>query len=54
LNYDDLENTTSAGFLVEDKLHLASVGDRTARKMLQASVVLGCCVVLIFYSGSSW
>lgn len=41
-NYDDFENTTSAGFLVEDELHLASVGDHTARKMLQASVVLGC------------
>ncbi|KAJ6337499.1 hypothetical protein OIU76_007220 [Salix suchowensis] len=41
-NYDDFENTSSAGFLVEDKLHLASVGDRTARKMFQAPVVLGC------------
>uniref|UniRef100_A0A6N2MV78 Peptidase A1 domain-containing protein n=1 Tax=Salix viminalis TaxID=40686 RepID=A0A6N2MV78_SALVM len=42
VNYYDFENTSSAGFLVEDKLHLASVGDHTARKMFQAPVVLGC------------
>ncbi|CAK7347091.1 unnamed protein product [Dovyalis caffra] len=41
-NYDDVENTSSAGFLAEDKLLLALVGDQKAQKTLQASVILGC------------
>uniref|UniRef100_A0A2N9IMC3 Peptidase A1 domain-containing protein n=1 Tax=Fagus sylvatica TaxID=28930 RepID=A0A2N9IMC3_FAGSY len=36
------ENTSSSGFLVEDKLHLASVSDNATQNHVQASVILGC------------
>ncbi|XP_050214862.1 aspartic proteinase-like protein 1 isoform X2 [Mercurialis annua] len=43
-NYGDSENTSSSGFLIEDKLHLASVSlnSNSTQKQMQASVVLGC------------
>uniref|UniRef100_A0A2P2J7C0 Peptidase A1 domain-containing protein n=1 Tax=Rhizophora mucronata TaxID=61149 RepID=A0A2P2J7C0_RHIMU len=40
INYDDA-NTSSAGYLIEDKLHFASVNDASRRKV-QASVIIGC------------
>ncbi|KAJ4839930.1 hypothetical protein Tsubulata_008567 [Turnera subulata] len=40
--YNDLDNTSSSGFLVEDHLHLASLGQRGSRKSVQASVIIGC------------
>ncbi|GMI68650.1 hypothetical protein like AT5G10080 [Hibiscus trionum] len=36
------ENTSSSGLLVEDILHLASVGDHTLNTSVQASVIIGC------------
>ncbi|XP_062145867.1 aspartic proteinase-like protein 1 isoform X2 [Alnus glutinosa] len=38
----ETENTSSSGFLVEDKLHLASVSDHATQNHVQASVILGC------------
>ncbi|KAG2709240.1 hypothetical protein I3760_05G229200 [Carya illinoinensis] len=38
----DSENTTSSGFLVEEKLHLASVSNHATQNHVQASVILGC------------
>lgn len=38
----DTENTSSSGFLVEDKLHLASVSDHATQNHVQASVIFGC------------
>ncbi|KAM3736180.1 hypothetical protein ACB098_10G142900 [Castanea mollissima] len=35
-------NTSTSGFLVEDKLHLASVSDHATKNHVQASVILGC------------
>ena len=40
------ENTSSSGFLVEDKLHLASVSDHAAQNHVQASVILGCVYIV--------
>ncbi|KAK8717293.1 hypothetical protein V6N13_044566 [Hibiscus sabdariffa] len=36
------ENTSSSGLLVEDILHLASVGDHASNTSVQASVIIGC------------
>ncbi|XP_057468886.1 aspartic proteinase-like protein 1 [Actinidia eriantha] len=36
------ENTSSSGFLFEDKLQLASVGDYVSQSLVQASVIIGC------------
>ncbi|KAF7816933.1 aspartic proteinase-like protein 1 [Senna tora] len=35
-------NTSSSGFLIEDKLHLASYGKHAAQTSVKASVILGC------------
>ncbi|KAL2317734.1 hypothetical protein Fmac_031610 [Flemingia macrophylla] len=35
-------NTTSSGYLFEDKLHLASNGRHAVQKSVQASIILGC------------
>lgn len=40
------ENTSSSGFLVEDKLHLASVSDNATQNHVQASVILGCVYIV--------
>ncbi|XVE95356.1 hypothetical protein REPUB_Repub02eG0089900 [Reevesia pubescens] len=37
-----LYNTSSSGYLVEDKLHLKSFSDHAAESSIQASVVIGC------------
>ncbi|KAJ8771613.1 hypothetical protein K2173_026790 [Erythroxylum novogranatense] len=42
VNYDDSQNTSSSGLLVEDKLHLVSVSEPGKQKKVQASVVIGC------------
>lgn len=42
----DTENTSSSGFLVEDKLHLASVSDHATQNHVQASVILGCVYIV--------
>ncbi|KAK4559647.1 hypothetical protein RGQ29_008734 [Quercus rubra] len=36
------ENTSTSGFLVEDKLHLASASNHATKNHVQASVILGC------------
>ncbi|XP_075639744.1 aspartic proteinase-like protein 1 isoform X1 [Castanea sativa] len=36
-------NTSTSGFLVEDKLHLASVSNHATKNHVQASVILGSC-----------
>ncbi|XP_061374033.1 aspartic proteinase-like protein 1 [Gastrolobium bilobum] len=36
------ENTSSSGFLIEDKLHLASDGRHATQNSVQASIILGC------------
>ncbi|GFZ10018.1 eukaryotic aspartyl protease family protein [Actinidia rufa] len=36
------ENTSSSGFLFEDELQLASVGDYVSQSLVQASVIIGC------------
>ncbi|OIW04472.1 hypothetical protein TanjilG_01645 [Lupinus angustifolius] len=36
------DNTSSSGFLIEDKLHLASDGRNAAQSSVQASIILGC------------
>ncbi|KAE8704907.1 Aspartic proteinase-like protein 1 [Hibiscus syriacus] len=36
------ENTSSSGLLVEDILHLASIGDNTVNTSVQVSVIIGC------------
>ncbi|KAI4337735.1 hypothetical protein L6164_016113 [Bauhinia variegata] len=36
------ENTSSSGFLIEDKLHLASDGRYSTESSVQASIILGC------------
>ncbi|KAK7301269.1 hypothetical protein RJT34_12130 [Clitoria ternatea] len=37
-----MENTSSSGYLIEDKLHLASDGRHAAQNSVQASIILGC------------
>ncbi|KAA8522519.1 hypothetical protein F0562_013120 [Nyssa sinensis] len=41
VNYSSA-NTSSSGFLFEDQLHLASVGEHAPQSSVQASVVIGC------------
>ncbi|KDP32707.1 hypothetical protein JCGZ_11999 [Jatropha curcas] len=41
-NYADTGNTSSSGYLIEDKLHLASVSENETRRRVQASVIIGC------------
>ncbi|KAK7275729.1 hypothetical protein RIF29_16851 [Crotalaria pallida] len=41
LNYAT-ENTSSSGFLIEDKLHLAPNGRHAEQSSVQASIILGC------------
>ncbi|KAI4307351.1 hypothetical protein L6164_030551 [Bauhinia variegata] len=36
------ENTSSSGFLIEDKLHLSSGGRHSTQSSVQASIILGC------------
>ncbi|XP_022963449.1 aspartic proteinase-like protein 1 [Cucurbita moschata] len=36
------DNTSTSGFMIEDKLHLASFSKHGTQRLLQASVVLGC------------
>ncbi|XP_020206897.1 aspartic proteinase-like protein 1 [Cajanus cajan] len=36
------DNTSSSGYLFEDKLHLASDGRHSIQKSVQASIILGC------------
>ncbi|KAJ7959055.1 aspartic proteinase-like protein 1 [Quillaja saponaria] len=36
------ENTSTSGFLIEDKLHLASIGKQATQSFMQASVIFGC------------
>ncbi|XP_022773173.1 aspartic proteinase-like protein 1 [Durio zibethinus] len=38
----DSDNTSSSGYLVEDKLHLKSFTDHAAESLVQASVIVGC------------
>ncbi|XVE55441.1 hypothetical protein DITRI_Ditri03aG0158900 [Diplodiscus trichospermus] len=38
----DTDNTSSSGYLVEDKLHLKSFTDHAAESSVQASVIVGC------------
>ena len=46
------ENTSTSGFLVEDKLHLASVSDHATKNHVQASVILGCVCLSSFVSAA--
>ncbi|XP_057442593.1 aspartic proteinase-like protein 1 isoform X2 [Lotus japonicus] len=42
-NYQyNTDNTSSSGFLIEDKLHLTSNSRHTAEKSVPASIILGC------------
>lgn len=48
------DNTSTSGFMIEDKLHLASFSKHATQSLLQASVVLGCALnashTLMFFS----
>lgn len=46
------ENTSTSGFLVEDKLHLASVSDHATKNHVQASVILGWVCLSSFVSAA--
>lgn len=41
------ENTSSSGLLVEDLLHLSSGTDNLLNKSVQASVIIGCALLII-------
>ncbi|XP_010530171.1 PREDICTED: aspartic proteinase-like protein 1 isoform X1 [Tarenaya hassleriana] len=38
----DTDDTSTSGYLVQEKLHLASLGEGTSRNGVQASVIMGC------------
>ena len=46
------ENTSTSGFLVEDKLHLASASNHATKNHVQASVILGCVCLSSFVSAA--
>ncbi|KAJ9167059.1 hypothetical protein P3X46_021738 [Hevea brasiliensis] len=53
-NYDDAGNTSSSGFLVEDKQHLTSVSDNATRGGVQASFDNQVNAQRISFQGGPW